>query len=61
MTKITKPVIRETDYLERTTPLLIELHPRRMVLRFKNTRSSLSLDYGAVLDLARKLDARKHL
>lgn len=51
MTKLTagKPVIRETDVLERGEPIVVALHPR----------TSLNVDYGAVLDLARKLAWRR--
>lgn len=48
MTKIERPLLRETAALERGRPLLIELHPGFLVLRPKGTRQRWSISYDAV-------------
>jgi hypothetical protein len=61
MTKISKSkiVIRETDVYERTAPLIVALHPRHLTLRLKGHHEALNVDYGAILDLGRKLAYRR--
>ena len=63
MTKIRpdSPVVRETDVFERTDALIVSLEPRRLTIRLKGHRERLDVDYGAILDLARKLDYRRGL
>lgn len=59
ITKIGKtPTVRETACFERTDALIISLHPRHLSIRLKGRREAVDVDYGAVLDLARKLSAR---
>lgn len=58
MTKLTKPVVRETAATERGDVLVAELHPRYLRLRLKGKRESFMVDYLAILDLARKLRYR---
>ena len=57
MTKIRpdSPVVRETDVYERTEALIVSLKPRCLTIRLKGRRETLSVDYGAILDLARRL------
>jgi hypothetical protein len=59
MTKITKPVVRETAFTERGDILVAEIHPKYVVMRFKGKREHLTVGWGEVLDLARKLEFRK--
>jgi len=62
MTRLDKPVRRETATLKRdqgrTRALLVELHPSHIELRLKGTRRRLAVPYDAVYDLASKLLAR---
>jgi hypothetical protein len=63
MTKIVegKPVVRETQALDRRTPYVVELHPKYIVVRLKNKRRDEfgAVSYDALADLARKLRARE--
>ena len=63
MTKIRpdSPVVRETDLSERGDALVVMLEPRRLTIRLKGRREAHSVDYGAILDLARKLAFRRSL
>ncbi len=63
MTKIRpdSPVVRETDVFERSDALVVTLEPRRLTIRLKGHREALDVDYGAILDLARKLAYRRGL
>jgi hypothetical protein len=55
------PLIRETDVFERTDALVVSLEPRNLTIRLKGHREALSVDYGAILDLARKIAYRRGL
>jgi hypothetical protein len=55
------PLIRETDVYERTDALIVSLEPRCLTIRLKGRREAHSVDYGAILDLARKLAYRRNL
>ena len=55
------PLIRETDVYERTDALIVSLEPRCLTIRLKGRREAHSVDYGAILDLARKLAYRRGL
>jgi hypothetical protein len=44
---------------ERTDALIVSLEPRRLTIRLKGRREAHSIDYGAILDLARKLAYRR--
>lgn len=62
MTKLTKEraVVRETATEDRRRPVIVELGPRCLVVRVKGKRSeSYTVPYDALLDLGRKLDARR--
>jgi hypothetical protein len=59
MTKITKPLVRETDVTERSEAIVVELHPKYLLLRLKGRRGGVTVDYATVLDLARKLAYRR--
>lgn len=61
MTKLraNAPVVRETDVFERTDPLIVSLYPRYVSIRLKGKREALNVDYGEILDLARKLAYRR--
>ena len=58
MTKLTKPVARETASLYRGRPLIVELRPWGVVLREKGRRLAVPVDYRAVYDLGFKIMAR---
>ena len=62
MTKIqpSKPVIRQTDVFDRTDPLIVELHPKHLVIRRKGDRASFDIDYQSLAVWLRKLDARRY-
>jgi len=55
ITKIGSPVVRETAIFERTNALIVTLYPRHIEIRLKGQRDSVSVDYGEVLELARRL------
>jgi hypothetical protein len=55
------PLIRETDVYERTDALVVSLEPRHLTIRLKGRREAHSVDYGAILDLARKIAYRRRL
>jgi hypothetical protein len=55
------PLVRETDVFERTDALIVSLEPRNLTIRLKGRREALSVDYGAILDLARKIAYRRGL
>ena len=59
ITKITSPVVRKTESFERTDRLIVALHPRFLSIRLEGHKTAVNVDYGAVLDLARKLDWRR--
>lgn len=59
MTKLTKPVIRETDSLEDSWPVVVELHPQSLVVRLKGKREAYALDYDELLLVARRLARRR--
>ena len=63
MTKIRpdSPVVRETDFLERDAAIVITLEPRNLTIRLKGQREALSLDYGAILNLARQIKYMRQL
>jgi len=63
MTKLRhdSPVVRETDVYERGDALIVILEPRHVSIRLKGHRETLSVDYGAILDLARKIAYRRGL
>ena len=54
MTRITKPVSRESDALDRGRPLIVTLHPRHLEVRPKGTRQRYTISYDACLWLAVK-------
>jgi hypothetical protein len=59
MTKLTKPVSRETSVYHRGDPLIVTLHPKYLEIRVKGARtSSVNVPYDSVFDLGRKLAAR---
>lgn len=55
MTKLEKIVQRETATVYRGRPLIIELHPRHLILRQKGKRHRVTLDYATAVDVAYKL------
>lgn len=62
MTKLkTTPLKRETWVTDRRRPIVAELMPFYLRMRVKGTREFYDVDWAAVLDLGRKLDARAKL
>jgi hypothetical protein len=60
MTKLTdRPLVRETAVANRGGPLIVELHPKYLLLRIKGQRSGVTADYESILDLARKIAYRR--
>jgi len=56
MTKLRKPLIRETQAFEYTDPIIVELHGKHLRLRLKGNRDEvIDLDYTAVLQFGRRL------
>jgi len=49
------PTVRETDAYERSSALIVSLHPRYLTVRLKGAREALDVPYGAILDLGRKM------
>lgn len=58
--KITRVVTRETDCLERGVPIVIEIHPRELVLRLKGQRQRYAFSYSGIFWAAAKAEA-EHL
>ena len=59
MTKLGKPVTRETVAYHRGDPFVVTLHPKYLEIRVKGARAStVNVPYDAVFDLGRKLAAR---
>ena len=62
ITKLTKsknPLIRETDVYERSSALIVALHPKYLSIRLKGHSEAVNVDYGAILDLGRKLGYKR--
>jgi hypothetical protein len=61
MTRLSKPVTRESATIERGRALIVTLHPRHLELRPKGTRKSYSISYDACLWLTvkREIDEQK--
>jgi hypothetical protein len=57
MTKITKPVTRESACLERGIALIVTLHPRILEIHIKGTRHKYSIAYDKCMWLAIKREA----
>ena len=49
MTRLTKPVTRESAALDRGRPLIVTLHPRHLELRPKGTRKRWTISYEGCL------------
>jgi len=49
------PTVRETDVNERSSAIVVSLHPRYLTIHLKGARESLDVPYGAILDLGRKM------
>ena len=49
MTRITKPVSRESAVIEKGRPLVVTLHPRHLEVRLKGTRHAYTIGYDAAL------------
>ena len=58
MTKADKPVTRETGALYRGTPLVVTIHAKRVEVRLKGSRESVSVPHDALYELGLKLAAR---
>jgi hypothetical protein len=59
MTKLSKPVRRETATVYRGRPLMAELHGGYIHLREKGRRAGVIVDYRAVFELGWKMLARE--
>ena len=61
MTKLTKPVTRESACMDRGIPLIVTLHPRHLEVRPKGTRQRYTIGYDACLWIAvkRELEERR--
>ena len=61
MTKLNSesPVVRQTTAVYRGRPIVIELLPGYMRLRFKGKRESHILDYPVAIECAMKVEARE--
>ena len=58
MTALTRTVRREVATVYRGRPLVIELHGAYLTVRPKGKRHSVTVSYGAVLDLGYRILAR---
>lgn len=54
-----RPLIRETDSMERADPIVVRLHPKFIDVRLKGTKKGVIVGYDAILDLGRKMAMRK--
>jgi hypothetical protein len=61
MTRITKPVTRESGCVDRGRPLIVTLHPRHLEVRAKGTRRHYTISYDACMWLAvkREIDDKR--
>jgi hypothetical protein len=59
VTRLTKPVKRETATVVRHRALMAELHAGYLTLREKGRRAGVSVDYRAIYDLGWKMLARQ--
>jgi hypothetical protein len=60
MTRLTKPVTRESATIERGRALIVTLHPRHLEMRPKGTRKSYSISYDARREArGRRAETRK--
>jgi hypothetical protein len=62
MTKLSKsraPLVRETDTLERTRPIVVELYPRHLIVRLKGTKERYDVGHDVLLDWLRKRDYKR--
>jgi len=59
MTKLTRPVVRETDVTVRGDIIVAEMHPKYAVVRLKGKREKHNVGWDVILDLARKLQYRR--
>ena len=57
MTRLEKPVTRESASMDRGRPLVVTLHPRHLEVRPKGTRRSYTITYDACMWLAVKREA----
>ncbi len=51
-------VMRETDCIERTRPIVVELHPRWLRIGLKGKQEHHVIPWDSVLDFGRRIDAR---
>ena len=56
MTKLSKPVTRETLARQHGVPIVVELWPRHIDLRVKGDRNCVRISYEAVFKAARKVE-----
>jgi hypothetical protein len=49
------PTVRETDAYERSSAIVVSLHPRYLTIHLKGARESLDVPYGVILKLGRKM------
>ena len=59
MTRLTKPVTRESACLDRGVPLIVTLYPKHLRLRVKGTRKFYTVAYDACMWLAVKREAEE--
>ena len=58
MQKFDRHLMRETDCVDRTRPIVVELGPRWVSIGLKGTREHHLVPWDTILALGRKLDAR---
>jgi len=59
VTKLDHPIIRSTGIFERGEEIIVELQPRRLVVRLKGKRSDQhTITYDELLEVLRWRDAR---
>lgn len=60
MTRLTKPVTRESALTDRGRPLIVTLHPRHLEIRLKGTRRPYVIGYDVAMWFAIKRDLEIH-
>ena len=58
LTVLQRPLKRETCLIYRGAPLVVTLHAKYLAINQKG-HGSFTVDYEAIFDLARKLEARR--
>jgi hypothetical protein len=54
MTKLTKPIVRQTEAFDHADPIVVTLYPRFLTLRLKGAIDEIHLNYADLLKYGRR-------